>query len=93
MAGPLKKELFLQLPLLDVEQSSVLEESLKVVEKQEVQSRLSRLRFLQCCCCCCLLELHRISGLFYIRYPAGYQVSFAGYPAGRIAGKEKTVEE
>ena len=24
----------------------------------------------------------RISSLFYIRYPAGYRVSFAGYPAG-----------
>ena len=30
--------------------------------------------------------LHRISGLFYIRYPAGYPVSFAGYLAGRISG-------
>ena len=26
------------------------------------------------------LGLHRISGLFYIRCPAGYPVSFAGYP-------------
>ena len=30
--------------------------------------------------------LYRISGLFYIRYPTGYPVSFAGYPAGRITG-------
>ena len=28
--------------------------------------------------------LYRISGLFYIRYPVEYPVSFAGYPAGRI---------
>ena len=27
------------------------------------------------------IGLHRISGLFYIRYPAGYLVSSAGYPA------------
>ena len=32
------------------------------------------------------LGLYRISGLFYIRYPAGYPVLFAGYPAGRITG-------
>ena len=34
---------------------------------------------------CSKLGLHR-SGLFYIRYPVGYPVSFAGYPAGLIAG-------
>ena len=30
------------------------------------------------------VELQRISGLFYIRYPAGYPVSFAGYLARRL---------
>ena len=27
------------------------------------------------------LAMHRISGLFYFRYPTGYLVSFSGYPA------------
>ena len=31
-----------------------------------------------------LLGWYQISRPFYIRYPAGYPVSFAGYPAGRI---------
>jgi len=33
-----------------------------------------------------LLGLYRISGLFDIRYPAGYPVSVAGYLVGRITG-------
>ena len=36
------------------------------------------------------LGLYRISGLFYIRDPAGYPVSFAGYP-DRKTLKSKTV--